>query len=289
MDAQTVMEARHIEQILQQREDDHLLIHSALQHNKSLIQLMCFTVPPLFAAVLIIIVLVFVWPWYMRDLELFRLHNAVNERDLQASEDRQYIADVTKDLEEVTGELSEKARDNAKLTHELLQVNGTLSEKLRDNADLTQKLQQAHEELEDTSAVFGKCNANNALLNNKLEAAQFRLDRHEATLVRAKEELAARANEADYEAKLKRVAKRHDLKTLFHGLQWMWKFDAEQKERQRVAKTLEDLKKLFEDLKMENVLLQTTVDDLLAKTQSQPGFGDALMMLLASMMGFPKP
>ncbi|CAJ1435873.1 unnamed protein product [Effrenium voratum] len=105
---------------------------------------------------------------------------------------------------------------------ELDQCKGTLDEYTVSVLDLEHKLDIAHEL--------------DIKLSARVSDLKASLDRYKSRVRGYTSELASRADQADSEIKTLRSMLKDDWKTLFHGLHWMWRFEATSKEKDELLK-----------------------------------------------------
>merc|ERR1712139_538030 len=125
-------------------------------------------------------------------------------------------------------------------------------------------------------------------VRSRMDGTTFVNDKFRSTLDRAKQELSRRAHEADFQAMMTRMAERHDIKTLHHGLQWMWKSEQMEALSLKKAEAVKKLAALVKELKRKSIFQEETIKELSAEIQKLKGADPSARMesaFLSSILG----
>jgi len=176
---------------------------------------------------------------------------------------------LTRDLTMKEAELYAAKQNVTSMDAELTEVKDTFNKMSHRNAELAWNLTNKDAALEEAQDIIAVVTARTSELehdvaskNAQQDGIVFANDKLRATLSLAKQELSRRAQVADLEAKKRRMAKRHNIQTLFHGLHWMWKSDQTQAKLSKSYHIIRRLKALLKDLQAEQLVQSDTIKEL---------------------------
>merc|ERR1712048_1494866 len=125
-------------------------------------------------------------------------------------------------LQEAADDIKVLRKDNGLKDAKLKEAAGDVRGLQKDNAKKRAKLKAAASDNEALRKDIAKSERTVRRLLANNDGLVFANDKSRAAFRRVQVELAARANDADVQTKLRRIAERQNIRSLFHGLHWMW-------------------------------------------------------------------
>ncbi|CAE7393695.1 unnamed protein product [Symbiodinium sp. CCMP2592] len=192
-------------------------------------------------------------------------------------------AEYSKRIQDQAAQLATCKSDFSKTSGEKEQLNGTLREVQGERGQLQEALRTCKAEVKEQHEASMQCNTALAGLEDDIEIARkvdIKLSSKLADAIISQDifkashgsclrELAKRADEADGKVKEWRDMRSQDLKTLYHGLHWMWKCETLDKQNKQLMETVQAL------------------EEQVKKLEASPT-KEAILMFLATVFGSSK-